>query len=207
MMLILLTIVMLLALIVMAVLHTFLVAKEQEKVMQEITVLNPENATEVEVESFSIREAARAIVYDKESNVALLHVTSKQYYKLPGGGLDKGEDKLTALKRECIEEIGCDVEVTGEIGTLTEYRKLFNIKQISYCYTAKVVGEKRSPAFTEKELSDGFEIVWLPYKDAITALETATPTDQEGREYIVPRDCILLKKSLRISEAKENLEK
>ena len=36
------------------------------------------------------------------------------WWELPGGGLDHGEDPLTGLKRECIEELGVECEVLDE---------------------------------------------------------------------------------------------
>ena len=68
------------------------------------------------------REAARAVVFDFENKVALLHVKKHAYHKLPGGGLEEGEDIKTALEREMMEEIGCQVEVQNEIGEIIEYR-------------------------------------------------------------------------------------
>ena len=62
--------------------------------MKEIAFLNPENATEEEVKSYSLREAARAVVFDEDKNIALLHATTTDYYKLPGGGLDDDIDKI-----------------------------------------------------------------------------------------------------------------
>jgi ADP-ribose pyrophosphatase YjhB (NUDIX family) len=47
-----------------------------------------------------------------------------------------------ALKRECIEEIGCDIEVLQEIGLVNEWRKIYQIHQVSFCYLAKIVGKK-----------------------------------------------------------------
>jgi len=43
--------------------------------MKLIKILNPENASEKEVEKFRVRQAARAIVYDKDQNVAILNVS------------------------------------------------------------------------------------------------------------------------------------
>lgn len=163
--------------------------------MKEIAVLNPEGVSEEEVRTYPIREAARAIVVDDSGLVALLHVSNKNYYKLPGGGLDDDTDKIVALKRECMEEIGCEVEVLGEVGSLVEYRKFCNLKQISYCYVAKVVGEKGKPDFTESEIGDGFEEVWMSYDDALRALKESKPEGIEGEAYIVPRDTILLETS------------
>ena len=135
--------------------------------MKLIKTLNPESASDEEVVKFEVREAVRAIVYDKNGNIAILNVSKQHYHKLPGGGVEKGEDLHIALKRECQEELGCDIEIIGEVGEIIEYRKMFKMKQISPCYSAKVVGEKGSPAFTDEENEDGFEIQWLPLEKAI----------------------------------------
>lgn len=160
--------------------------------MQHLLTLNPEDATPAEVAQYRVRHAARAVVTDATGQVALLYVGKFGYYKLPGGGLDEGEDIASALARECLEEIGCHVEVTGELGQIDEYRKLFSLHQISYCYRAQVVGTKGAPAFTEKELSRGFEIVWVPAAEALRLVATSTTDNPEGRNYIAPRDLCLL---------------
>ena len=169
--------------------------------MNQLKLLNPENASEEEVKTYTVREAARAVVFDGDKNVALLHVSKSGYYKLPGGGIEKEEDIETALRRECIEEIGCEIEILGEIGSITEYRKIFNITQISYCFLARLKGEKGIPAFEEGETEDGFKEIWLPYNEALEAIKKNTTHEFEGRAYIVPRDIIFLE------EAKKYLEK
>ena len=158
-------------------------------------LINPEQASEEEVKSYPVRKTARAVVFDNEKNVVLLYVSKAGYYKLPGGGLEGDEDIETALRRECQEEIGCEIEIIGEVGSITEYRKIFNIKQISYCYLARVKGEKRAPNFTIKESEDGFEPVWLSYEKALEAITQTTTSDFEGSVYIVPRDIIFLKEA------------
>jgi len=59
-----------------------------------------------------IRNSAKAIIV--ENNRVLLTKNQDDqgfYYLYPGGGQEKGEDLKTALERECIEEIGCEVRV------------------------------------------------------------------------------------------------
>jgi ADP-ribose pyrophosphatase YjhB (NUDIX family) len=161
--------------------------------MKQIALINPENVTDEEVVTYAVREAARAVVVDSAGKVALLHVSQVHYYKLPGGGLEGDEDRLAALSRECQEEIGCDVDVIGEIGMIVEYRKIFTLKQISYCYFARVKGEKGTPHFMPDEMEEGFEVVWLEYTDALQAISHSRADDAEGRMYIVPRDIAFLK--------------
>lgn len=163
--------------------------------MKLLKLINPENVSEEEVKNYNVREAARAVVVDEDGKIALLYVTKKNYYKLPGGGIEEGEDKIIAVKRECQEEIGCDVEVVSEIGSIVEYRKMFNLKQTSYCYFAKVKGKKGIPEFTESEKRNGFENIWLPYDEALKSLTENKALNNEGRDYIVPRDRTFLEES------------
>src|SRR5690606_24202987 len=104
-----------------------------------------ENVDLVKGESYPVREAARAVMLDSENRISLLHVTTEMYYKLPGGGMESGESPLEALQRECSEETGCEVTVIEEIGSIVEYRKFCMLKQISYCYLARIKGEKGKP--------------------------------------------------------------
>lgn len=161
--------------------------------MKQITLINPEGVSESEASEYKIREAARAIVFDGNKNVALLHATKNNYYKLPGGGIEIGEDKIEALKRECLEEIGCDIEVTGEVGLIIEYRKKFCVKQTSYCYIANQIGEKNTANLTDSEVEEGFETVWLPLEEALKMVSESSPTIYQG-PYMVARDTAFLEK-------------
>ena len=130
---------------------------------------------------FRVRQAARAVVLDASGRVALLRVHKNKYYKLPGGGIDPGEDVLTALKREMLEEIGCEISDAQEIGEVTEYRDQWGLTQTSYFYRAQLAGEAGTPAFTDEELADGFEVVWADSIDAAIALmEADQPDGYEG---------------------------
>ncbi|TRZ65029.1 MAG: NUDIX domain-containing protein [Spirochaetia bacterium] len=149
--------------------------------------VNPE-----ELEKYEFRQTARAIVFDKEGKIALLFVSKKGYHKLPGGGIEKGESIEDALKRECLEEIGCEIKITGEIGTIIEHRKAFKINQESFCYLAKVVGEKGEPAFMDDEIEEGFLALWVSLDEAIKILETDKSDDYQGK-FIKIRDLAFLR--------------
>ncbi len=88
---------------------------------------------------YSKRIAARAIVFDTNNKIALLHATKYQFHKLPGGGVEGKENIKKALERELIEELGCRVKIIKEIGKIIEIKNRYGHKQTSYCYVAKVI--------------------------------------------------------------------
>ena len=126
--------------------------------MLELKTINLENSTSKEFNNYRIRNTVRAVIFDNENNIALMNVSKDNFHKLPGGGIDKNETKEGALKRECLEEAGVNIEITSELGLVSEIKKTSETIQNSYCYTAKVIGEKGKPDFTEKEKAKGFEI-------------------------------------------------
>jgi len=140
------------------------------------------------------RHAARAVIFDDQNNIALLFVSKKHYHKLPGGGIEEGEDIKTGLEREVMEEVGCKIEVTGEIGIIKEKRAKFNEFQASYCYIAKIKEKVSNPKFTEEEQREGFELKWVSLDEAIELLKNDEPNNYVGK-FIQMRDLIFLEKA------------
>ena len=159
--------------------------------MKILRIINPDNVSDEIAKTFKTRKASRGIVFDANNNVAILPVSNHGYYKLPGGGIEEGEDSITAFKRECVEEIGTDVEVVNEIGEIIEYRGNFSIVQTSYCYIDKAIGERVQTSFTEHEKSQGFkQPLWLPFEEAYKLVSESTPTNYEGN-FIKERDALI----------------
>ena len=146
---------------------------------------------------YRTRKAARAVVFDDDGNVALLYVSKHGYYKLPGGGVENGEDFEEALKRECLEEIGCDVEIIEPIGKIVEYRHFpdgTNEDQESYCYVARVVGLKGMSHFEKGEIDKGYQQKWATKMEAIALLKEGK-TDEYLGKFIVERDLTFIENS------------
>jgi len=138
-----------------------------------------------------IRQAVRAILFDENNLIPLLFVAQHNYHKIPGGGILKGEDKVKALRRECREEVGCEIEIIGEIGKIIEFRSKWDLMQTSYCYFGKIKS-KGLPSFTKKELSQDFRIIWVTLEDAIEKAKNDQPSNYEGL-FIRERDLEFLK--------------
>jgi 8-oxo-dGTP diphosphatase len=147
------------------------------------------------VPEIPVRDPDGAIVFDDSGKIALLHATKHNYYKLPGGGIEVGETSEQALKRECLEEIGCNVEITGELGFIVEYRKKYKLNQTSFCYLAKVVDEKGIPKLEPDELADGFETVWFLINEALKKVKESKTNVYEA-PYMVTRDTALLETAI-----------
>lgn len=68
-----------------------------------------------------IRTAARALIVRDGQVLVTINVDAVgEWYMLPGGGQRHGEDLASAVRRECREEIGCDVRV-GRLRFVRDY--------------------------------------------------------------------------------------
>ena len=147
---------------------------------------------EPDTSNYRTREAARAVLIDETGQVFLMNVRLHSYHKLPGGGIDKGEDVRAALARELMEEVGCKAEIISEIGEILEYRDYEKLKQTSYCFLAKQIGEQHSSALEEGELAEGMvEVKAESLGEAITQLQKDNPNNLEGK-FIQKRDLAFL---------------
>ena len=88
-------------------------------------------------------------------------------YKIPGGGLEAGEDFTQALVREILEETGLHVIESKivELGEIKEVRKdLFNPQKKYIChsmfYYCEVEDKQEELKLTPSELAKGYELKW-----------------------------------------------
>lgn len=145
--------------------------------------------------NYEQRTAARAVVFDNNKKAALLYVSTKDYHKLPGGGVEEGESLEQGLRREILEEVGCQIKNIQELGIIEEYRNKLNIHQISYCYFAEVDGKIGEQKLEQGEIDDGHDLKWVGLDEAVEILEKEKQVrDYEGK-YIRDRDLIFLKKA------------
>lgn len=143
---------------------------------------------------FRIRRASRAVVLNQEGKIALLYVSKHNYHKLPGGGIEAGEDIITALKREVIEEVGTQIDSIQEIGLVIEYRNQHELLQLSYCYVCQTAGELGEPQYTREESNSGFQLIWISIEDAIQRMENDNPQHYAG-QFIKKRELTILMKA------------
>ncbi|AJS60007.1 NUDIX domain-containing protein [Paenibacillus sp. IHBB 10380] len=146
--------------------------------------------------AYTVRKASRAVVFNSSKQVALIYVSRDKYHKLPGGGLEKGEDHVTALKRELVEEAGVEARILDEVGMIIEYRNEHRLLQISYCYLGEVADKGVDPSYTEEERNQGFILKWVHIEEAISLLENDHPKNYVG-QFIKERDITFVKEVAR----------
>ena len=79
-----------------------------------------EFGTREEGKHYLLRPGSYAVVLGKGNTVAVVR-TEDHVYGLPGGGADAGESVEETLRREVMEECGCEVEIVRPLGFAVEY--------------------------------------------------------------------------------------
>ena len=68
----------------------------------------------------AVRAVCGVIALDHVGEVLLIRRADDGTWGLPGGGVEPGEDWCAAARRECREETGWDVAVTGVFGVYSD---------------------------------------------------------------------------------------
>lgn len=125
------------------------------------------------------RVSARCIVIE-DGKIYLSHSKRYDFYKLPGGGVDRGESKKNAAVRETLEEAGVNIDKStmqlyGVYIDKWKSVRRFEENSVwvnkSYIYTAKRMGEVVDIVPTESEIYDQVEAVLIDIDTAIKANE------------------------------------
>lgn len=116
-----------------------------------------------------IRNSVKALIVAAE-RLLVIEKTGGDgpYYILPGGGQESGEDFHTALKRECREEIGAEVQV-GELRWVREYIGIHHefgatdaeVHQVEFMFSC-TLGEDAVVGLGSAPDEDQTGIAWLP---------------------------------------------
>ena len=98
------------------------------------------------------RQIVRAIVFDDEGWFYFVRASRDDQFgkatliETSGGGVEKGEDLLSAIHRELREELGAEVEVVAKIGVVSDYYNLIHRHNVNHYYLC------RATSFGEKHL-------------------------------------------------------
>ncbi len=96
------------------------------------------------------RQIVRAIVFDDEGWFYFVRAHRNDDFgkatliETSGGGVETGEDLLSAIRRELGEELGARVEVLCKIGVVSDYYNLIHRHNVNHYYLCRALsfGEK-----------------------------------------------------------------
>lgn len=123
------------------------------------------------------RNIVRAIVIDDDGYFYFLRLNRNDAFgksfiiETSGGGVEDGEDLISALIRELKEELGAEVEVISKIGVVSDYYNLIYRHNINNYYLCKVLrfGDTHQ---TQEEIEDfHLKTIRLSYVDALKEYE------------------------------------
>ena len=90
------------------------------------------------------RNIVRAIVYDENRMFYFVRAVRDDEFgkatliETSGGGVENGEDLITAIQRELKEELGVSVDVVCKIGIVSDYYNLIHRHNINNYFLCKI---------------------------------------------------------------------
>ena len=136
------------------------------------------------------RETARAIVKGPEGLYAVMHSLKFELYSLPGGGIESGEDVITALRREIMEETGCTCDKIRELGIVYENRASLDYTQINYYFVVDTE-HIRENRLTDAELKNKTQLEWHTWDETVRLIKEQE-FERIQQKYLKARDVAAL---------------
>ncbi len=164
--------------------------------MKLLKIFNDENVSEERRNDFQQKRQVRIIIFDDNGKIALLYSKRGGYYEIPGGGIEEGEKEEESVIRECKEETGCNVEIVKEVGKTIEVREQKKVVNETYCYIAKVLGEKGKPIFQENEKEDDFVLIWTTLDEAKEKIKGNKVSENLYYNYVTARALLFLNEAI-----------
>ncbi|MCI7110062.1 MAG: NUDIX hydrolase [Spirochaetia bacterium] len=123
------------------------------------------------------RNIVRAIVYDENRMFYFVRAVRDDEFgkatliETSGGGVENGEDLITAIQRELKEELGVSVDVVCKIGIVSDYYNLIHRHNINNYFLCKIksFGEKN---LTQDEIEKfHLSTLKMSYEEAVIEYE------------------------------------
>lgn len=123
------------------------------------------------------RNIVRAVLINEQNQIALNKIKGedifgvRDYYELPGGGVNQEESFEDAIRREIQEEVGYNSYIVEEIGLIIDYYNLIKRKNHNHfylCKTLNFVGKQ----LEEREIILIEKLIWVDIDEAIKIYES-----------------------------------
>ena len=110
----------------------------------------------------SRKPSASVIVRNSAGDLLLLRRSDSGRWTIPTGGLKKNETLTQCAVRECREETGLDIEITGLVGVFSDPAHVIayadgEVRQpVNTCFTARAIGGNLTKS------DEASEVAWVP---------------------------------------------
>ena len=129
------------------------------------------------------RQIVRAMVVDGEGFYYFVRVERDDEFgratliESSGGGVEPGEAPEAALRRELREELGAEVEILCELGTVSDYYNLIHRHNLNRYYLCRVLGFGQKHLTRDERESFHLSTLKLRYEEALAeyARRACTP--------------------------------
>ena len=161
--------------------------------MKQICELNDKIVLGTEgLSSKAPRITARAIVKNQDGLYAVMYADKFKLHSLPGGGVEDGEDVLTALRREVYEETGCVCDEIRELGIVSENRASLDYTQVNHYFVVTTIHTPGENHLTEAEQDSRTMVKWVTF-DELVQLINDQKFDRVQGKYLKMRDVAALR--------------
>ena len=156
------------------------------------------------------RYIARGIVFDDSGNFYFVRAKRDDDFgravliETSGGGIEKGEDPETAVKRELREELGAQVDIICKIGVVSDYYNLIHRHNINNYYLCRLISLGEN-SLTRDEIEDfHLSSLKLSFEDAVQEYKKRSDT-RIGR-LIADRELPVLRRAKEIIDSMQEGE-
>lgn len=153
--------------------------------MKFLARLNPDKRSDDYIAALPTIEKVRAILFDANNDLVLVQENDKGVrHGAPGGKIEEGETPVEALRRECKQETGYDIDIREEIGYVEIIREKYITR--NYFWVAKTVGDQGDLALMEDEKAVAQLCISFPFKEAKELLRQEAENDSRASYMLLP---------------------
>ncbi len=106
---------------------------------------------------YTTRVSVYVVAFDDQGRLLVLNVRNK--FHLPGGGIDEGEDPLTAVQRETFEEAGCTLKELRDLGKANQFFETSSMGPLNK--VATFFQARTAEIDSKNSIEADHKIIWL----------------------------------------------